>query len=103
MGHGGRGAAHPDRPSGTGYVLFVGTPEPRKNLARLAEAAAAAGLRLVVAGAGGWGDGRPAAVVEWLGRVDGRTLGGGSGRTKKHAEQEAARVVVEQLERGAAT
>jgi ribonuclease III len=31
-------------------------------------------------------------------RVDGRTLGSGSGRTKKHAEQAAARVVVEQLE-----
>src|SRR6185436_14479677 len=32
-------------------------------------------------------------------RVDGRTLGSGSGRTKKHAEQEAARIVVEQFER----
>jgi ribonuclease-3 len=31
-------------------------------------------------------------------RVDGETLGSGSGRTKKHAEQEAARVVLEQLE-----
>jgi len=69
-----RGPAPAERPAGTGYVLFVGTPEPRKNLARLAEAAAAAGLRLVVAGAGGWGDGRPAAGVEWLGRVDDRTL-----------------------------
>ncbi len=28
----------------------------------------------MVAGAGGWGDGRPAAGVEWLGRVDDRTL-----------------------------
>jgi glycosyltransferase involved in cell wall biosynthesis len=69
-----RGPAPAERPAGTGYVLFVGTPEPRKNLARLAEAVAAAGLRLVVAGAGGWGDGRPGAGVEWLGRVDDRTL-----------------------------
>jgi ribonuclease III len=30
-------------------------------------------------------------------RVDGRLLGSGSGRSKKHAEQEAARVTVEQL------
>ena len=36
-------------------------------------------------------------------RVDGRVLGSGSGRTKKHAEQEAAQVVVEQLEREART
>ena len=32
------------------------------------------GLRLVVAGAGGWGDGRPSTGVEWLGRVDDATL-----------------------------
>ncbi len=38
------------------FVLFVGTLEPRKNLARLAEATALAGRRLVVAGAAGWGD-----------------------------------------------
>ena len=31
-------------------------------------------------------------------RIDGRTVGSGSGRSKKHAEQEAARVTVEQLE-----
>ena len=42
------------------YVLFVGTPEPRKNLPRLVEAMEALrarGLphRLVVAGGGGWG------------------------------------------------
>jgi ribonuclease-3 len=30
-------------------------------------------------------------------RVDGRALGSGSGRSKKHAEQQAARVAVEQL------
>lgn len=70
-----RGPAPTERPAGTGYVLFVGTPEPRKNLGRLAEATAAAGLRLVVAGAGGWGDGRPnGAGVTWLGRVDDATL-----------------------------
>ncbi len=43
------------------YVLFVGTPEPRKNLPRLIEAMGelrARGYphRLVVAGGGGWGD-----------------------------------------------
>lgn len=40
------------------FVLFVGTVEPRKNLARLAEAVAMAdcSLPLVVAGASGWGD-----------------------------------------------
>jgi ribonuclease III len=31
-------------------------------------------------------------------RVDGEQLGSGSGRSKKHAEQEAARVAVERLE-----
>src|SRR6476469_6695719 len=39
-----------------------------------------------------------ARTYEVVARVDGRTLGRGSGRTKKHAEQEAARTVVEQLE-----
>jgi glycosyltransferase involved in cell wall biosynthesis len=43
------------------YVLFVGTPEPRKNLHRLLEAMTqlrGRGFphRLVIAGAGGWGD-----------------------------------------------
>ena len=33
-----------------------------------------------------------------LARVDGRELGSGSGRSKKHAEQEAAREAVERLE-----
>ena len=45
----------PDR-----YLLFVGTIEPRKNLARLLEAHASLGDRipdLVIAGAAGWGDG----------------------------------------------
>ena len=69
-----RGPAPAARPAGEGYVLFVGTPEPRKNLTRLAGAAARANLRLVVAGAGGWGDGRPSTGVEWLGRVDDATL-----------------------------
>ncbi len=40
------------------FVLFVGTIEPRKNLARLAEAMQQPGMPgpLVVAGADGWGD-----------------------------------------------
>lgn len=43
------------------YVLFVGTLEPRKNLARLLRAfaqlpAALASTQLVVVGGGGWGD-----------------------------------------------
>jgi glycosyltransferase involved in cell wall biosynthesis len=40
------------------FVLFVGTREPRKNLARLAEAMRGPGMPgpLVVAGADGWGD-----------------------------------------------
>lgn len=58
------------------FVLFVGTPEPRKNLPRLAEAvarlrASGRGERLVVAGGEGWGSvplGAPDAVVA-LGRV----------------------------------
>ena len=45
---------------GEPYILFVGTPEPRKNLQRLVNAVAdlwRRGLRykLVVAGSGGWG------------------------------------------------
>jgi glycosyltransferase involved in cell wall biosynthesis len=38
------------------FVLFVGTIEPRKNLARLARAVDSLGVPLVVAGAAGWGD-----------------------------------------------
>lgn len=40
------------------FVLFLGTLEPRKNLARLAEAMTRSGMPgpLVVAGAEGWGD-----------------------------------------------
>ena len=61
------------------YVLFVGTPEPRKNLPRLARAIellAGEGRpeRLVVAGADGWGDVvLPVATVQ-LGRVGDDTL-----------------------------
>jgi glycosyltransferase involved in cell wall biosynthesis len=55
------------------YVLFVGTPEPRKNLSRLVEATRRLGVRLVVAGGNGWGDATPAdaAHVTALGFVDG--------------------------------
>jgi glycosyltransferase involved in cell wall biosynthesis len=43
------------------FALFVGTVEPRKNLARLAGAIerSSAGLPLVVAGTDGWGDAAP--------------------------------------------
>jgi len=57
------------------YVLFVGTPEPRKNLGRLIEAMRALrsrglSLRLVVAGGHGWGDlSIPEGEVESLGVV----------------------------------
>ena len=47
----------PDGPAAEGeYVLAVGTLEPRKNLRRVEEAAAVAGLELRVVGAPGWGD-----------------------------------------------
>lgn len=52
------------------YVLSVGTLEPRKNLARLAEAARRAKLELRVAGPSGWGRVEPdGAGVRWLGEV----------------------------------
>jgi glycosyltransferase involved in cell wall biosynthesis len=57
------------------YVLAVGTVEPRKNLARLAEAVAGLdeSMPLVIVGASGWGDGAPAttttADVRFLGYV----------------------------------
>jgi glycosyltransferase involved in cell wall biosynthesis len=57
------------------YVLFVGTPEPRKNLARLVSAMTILRERgfsdnLVVVGAGGWGDGIQAGPgVHAIGRV----------------------------------
>ena len=63
------------------YVLFVGTPEPRKNLPRLIDAvgrltAEGRPERLVLVGADGWGDvdlrAREHIVV--LGRVDDDTL-----------------------------
>ena len=62
------------RPDGTAvdgdYVLAVGTLEPRKNLARLAEAARQAGLELRVVGARGWGGVQAGgAGVRWLGHV----------------------------------
>ena len=57
------------------YVLFVGTPEPRKNLERLLEAVRITrrkGLReeLVIVGGGGWGHNTiDGAEVKQLGRV----------------------------------
>ena len=52
------------------YVLALGTLEPRKNLARLAQATDRLGLQLRLVGASGWGrvdvDGN---AVRWLGRL----------------------------------
>jgi glycosyltransferase involved in cell wall biosynthesis len=46
----------PDGPAESGdYVLAVGTLEPRKNLARLAEATRRLGVELRVVGGAGWG------------------------------------------------
>jgi glycosyltransferase involved in cell wall biosynthesis len=53
------------------YVLAVGTLEPRKNLRRVVEATARAGVELRLVGAPGWGEGAAAgAHVTWLGRID---------------------------------
>ena len=66
-----------DRPP---YVLFVGTPEPRKNLSRLISAMAILRQRgrpenLVIVGAGGWGDAVPAgAGIQQVGRVSDEAL-----------------------------
>ena len=69
------------RPSvATPYVLFVGTPEPRKNLPRLIEAVTLLRKRgfterLVIAGAGGWGgQSLDAENVERVGRVPDQQL-----------------------------
>jgi len=50
------------------YVLAVGTLEPRKNLARLAEATRTIGIELRVVGAPGWG-GVELSGARWLGRL----------------------------------
>ena len=60
----------PDGPRAEGdYVLAVGTLEPRKNLARIAQAVDG---ELRVVGARGWGGVEPPANVTWLGDVDRR-------------------------------
>ena len=53
------------------YVLAVGTLEPRKNLARVVEAARLAGVELRVVGAAGWGG---VDVPGWVGRVSDEEL-----------------------------
>ena len=62
------------------FILFVGTLEPRKNLAKLVEALSGQVdlPPLVVAGAQGWGDVSVAASdnVKFLGHVEERFLGG---------------------------
>lgn len=59
------------------FVLFVGTVEPRKNLARLAEAVGRADCRLplVVAGAAGWGAQIADSATTFLGYVPADDLG----------------------------
>jgi glycosyltransferase involved in cell wall biosynthesis len=61
----------PDGPAADGdYVLAVGTLEPRKNLARLVEAARRTKLELRVVGARGWGNVEVGGNgVRWLGEV----------------------------------
>ena len=61
----------PDGPAADGeYVLAVGTLEPRKNLARLVEAARRNGIELRVVGARGWGNVELGGNgVHWLGEV----------------------------------
>ena len=60
-----------DGPSADGdYVLTVGTLEPRKNIARIAEATRKLGVELRIVGARGWGDvATNENGVRWLGRV----------------------------------
>ena len=54
------------------YVLAVGTLEPRKNLARVVEATARAGVELRLVGAPGWGDARRRGHARDLARPDRR-------------------------------
>ena len=62
----------PDGPRAEGdYVLSVGTLEPRKNLARVVEAAQRVGAELRVVGAEGWGG---VEVDGWVGRVSDEEL-----------------------------
>jgi glycosyltransferase involved in cell wall biosynthesis len=62
----------PDGPRAEGdYVLAVGTLEPRKNLARIAQAVDG---ELRVVGTRGWGGVEPPANVTWLGDVSDEEL-----------------------------
>ena len=62
----------PDGPRAAGgYVLAVGTLEPRKNLERAIEAAERLGVELRVVGARGWGG---VEAPGWLGEVDDEEL-----------------------------
>lgn len=62
----------PDGPAAEGdFVLAVGTLEPRKNLARIAEAVEG---ELRVVGAPGWGGVAPPPNVTWLGAVSDEEL-----------------------------
>ena len=62
----------PDGPAAGGdYLLAVGTLEPRKNLSRVAAAAARLGAELRVVGARGWGG---VATPGWVGEVSDEEL-----------------------------
>jgi len=66
------GVFRPEGPKAEGdYVLAVGTLEPRKNLARIAEAVEG---ELRVVGARGWGGVHPPRAVTWLGEVSDEEL-----------------------------
>jgi glycosyltransferase involved in cell wall biosynthesis len=61
------------------YLLAVGTLEPRKNLARVVEAARSVGVELRVVGARGWGG---VDVPGWVGQVPDAALAALYGRAR---------------------
>ena len=72
IGNGVEPVFSPDGPAAAGdYVLAVGTLEPRKNLSRVAAAAARLGAELRVVGARGWGG---VETPGWVGEVSDEEL-----------------------------
>ena len=75
----GSGSPRQKAPARSPYVLFVGTPEPRKNLHRLVEAMRVLRTRgfrerLLIAGGGGWGKASIGGEAELLGVVSDEQL-----------------------------